>query len=294
METRILKYFLTIAKVGTVSAAARELHVAQPTLSRQIQQLESELGTPLFIRERHRMVLTKAGLAYQLHVQQILLELERANQLVRNINNDELTGTIDIGCVESAVTRFLTPKISQFHQENPNVIFNIYDAFGTAIKERLDQGLLEVGFVSTPIDTAKYHYLKLPIQDLWGVVVNENSHLFQQSTVSMEDLKDIPVIIPHRQLVRDDLSDWLQKSGVSLNVVAEYNLLTNVIYLAKADLGTLICIKGVELPADSHLKFIPFEPQHLLNHFLIWRKGTALSEPAQALINFIKGQLSVQ
>lgn len=294
METRILKYFLTIAKLGTVSAAARELHVAQPTLSRQIQQLETQLGTSLFIRERHRMTLTKAGLAYQLHVQQILIELDRANQLVQIINNDDLTGTIDIGCVESTVTKFLTHQIMHFHQENPNVAFNFYDADGTAIKERLDRGLIEIGFVSTPIDTAKYHYLKLPIKDLWGIAIPDTNPLYNQKTVKIEDLRSQSLIIPHRELVRDDLYDWLKPEGFSLKIIGEYNLLHNAIYLAQAGLGILVCIQGVDLPANSQLKFIPIEPQHVLKHFLIWRKGTTLSEPTQTFINSLKGQLSVQ
>lgn len=294
METRILNYFLTIAKLGTVSAAARELHVAQPTLSRQIQQLESELGTPLFTREKHRMILTKAGLAYQLHVKQILIELDRANQLVRNLNNDELTGTLGIGSVESTITKFLTPQLINFHQENPNVIFDLFDADGTAIKEQIDQGLLEVGFVSTPINTAKYHYLKLPIEDSWGIAVNRDSPLRQHDKISISDLKNLPLIIPHRQLVRDELYDWLQADGISSQIVAEYNLLTNAIYLAQAGLGTLVCISGVELPSDGKLKFVPIEPRHELKHFLIWRKGSPLSEVAQTFINFLKAQLSVQ
>jgi len=294
METRILNYFLTIAKLGTVSAAARELHVAQPTLSRQIQQLESELGTPLFTREKHRMILTKAGLAYQLHVQQILIELDRANQLVRNLNNDELTGTLGIGSVESTITKFLTPQLINFHRENPNVIFDLFDADGTAIKEQIDQGLLEVGFVSTPINTAKYHYLKLPIEDSWGIAVNQDSPLRQHDKISISDLKNLSLIIPHRQLVRDELYDWLQADGISSQVVAEYNLLTNAIYLAQAGLGTLVCISGVELPTDGKLKFIPIEPRRELKHFLIWRKGSPLSEVAQTFINFLKAQLSIQ
>lgn len=294
METRILNYFLTIARLGTVSAAARELHVSQPTLSRQIQQLEEQLGTPLFIREKHRMLLTKAGLTYQLHMQQILTQLDRANQLVKNINNDELTGTIGLGCVESSITKFLIPQLISFNQENPNVIFDMYDADGTAIKSRLDQGLLELGFVSTPINAAKYHYLELPIQDRWGLAVRKDSYLSQKETLEVADLADLPLIVPHRQLVKDELSDWLQPDGTKLQIIAEYNLLTNAIYLAAAGLGNLVCIEGVALPTDSDLKFIPFSPQRKLQHFLIWRKGIPLSEPAQTLVNFLKGQLTTQ
>ncbi|WP_373842771.1 LysR family transcriptional regulator [Limosilactobacillus sp.] len=173
METRILHYFLAIAKLGTISAAARELHVAQPTLSRQLQQLEGQLGAPLFIRERRRMVLTKAGLAYQRRIQQILTELDRANQVVADLNNDELTGTVGIGCVESAVTKFLIPLLRKFHQQYSQVELSIYDGDGELIKDQLDRGAIEVGLVSTPINAAKYYYLQLPVTDRWGVPSTE-------------------------------------------------------------------------------------------------------------------------
>lgn len=116
METRILRYFLAVAKQETISGAARELHVSQPTLSRQIQHLEAQLNTPLFTRERRRMYLTKAGSAYEVKVRHILSELEQANQLVATINNDDLTGIIRIGCVESEVTKILIPQLVEFHK----------------------------------------------------------------------------------------------------------------------------------------------------------------------------------
>ncbi|MCH4009139.1 LysR family transcriptional regulator [Companilactobacillus sp.] len=294
METRVLNYFLTIAKLGTISSAARELHVAQPTLSRQLQQLEEQLGTPLFSREKHRMVLTKAGLAYQLHVQQILVELNRANELVKNINDDELVGKIGIGAVESTVTNFLTPILMNFHQENPSITYDLYDADGTAIQQRLDQGLIELGFVSSPINTAKYHFLKLPTYDRWGIAVLDKDPLIIKKSVTVDDVIERPLIIPHRQLVHDDLMDWLHANDSTLNVVGEYNLLTNAIYLAAAGLGNLICIEGVQLPQDSKLRFIPFTPEYKLDHYLIWRKGVPLSEATQTFVNYLKSQISVQ
>ncbi|AVW10463.1 LysR family transcriptional regulator [Lactiplantibacillus paraplantarum] len=293
METRILNYFLTIARLGTISAAARELHVAQPTLSRQIQQLESQLEVPLFTREKHRMTLTKAGLTYQLKVQQILTELNQTNQLIKNINNDALTGTINIGCVESALMAELAPLLVAFHQQNPNVNFDFYDADGTAIQDRLDQNLLEIGFVSTPINAAKYHARRLHINDRWGVAVSKTNHLYQQKFVQIADLKNQSVIIPHRQLVKTELNAWLSPANQALQIVGEYNLLTNATALAANGLGVLICIEGVALPKTSHLKFIPFQPEHNLAHFLIWRQDVPLSKPARSLIDFLKTQLFI-
>lgn len=288
METRILNYFLTVAKLGTISAAARELHVSQPTLSRQIQQLEEQLNTPLFIRERRQMVLTKAGQTYESKVRRIVAELDQANQLVATINNNDLTGTIHIGCVESRVTKVVIPQLAKFHQRYPSVRFNIYDADGEDIKERLDQGLLELGIVFTPISTAKYHTFQLPIEDRWGLLVPADNHLADRQSIAVTDLHNIPLIIPHRSLIHDDLRDWLQTDGEELKIVAESNLLTNASYLVEAGMGNLVCIEGAPQPRSTNLKFIPFKPAHRQKQFLIWRKGTNLSEPARKLVDQLK------
>lgn len=289
METRILHYFLTIARLGTISAAARELHVAQPTLSRQVQQLEAQLEIPLFTREHHQMKLTKAGLTYQLHVQQILTELDNVNRLVKNSNNHDLTGPINIGCVESSVTTQLAPALVDFQRAHPSVVIDMHDADGNTIKERLDRGLLEIGIVSTPINTAKYHALPLPIRDRWGVALPATEPMAKRPNIQVSDLTGRPLIIPHRSLVKTALNDWLQPIA-PLHIVGEYNLLTNSVYLAAAGLGLLVCIEGVVLPATSQLKFVPFTPTHYLQHVLIWRQGVPLSGPAQALIDTLKAK----
>lgn len=292
METRILRYFLAVAKQGTISGAARELHISQPTLSRQIQQLEAQLGAPLFIRERRRMDLTKAGRAYETKVRRILNELNQANQMVATINNDDLSGTIRIGCVESEVTKVLIPQLVAFHHRYPHVRYHFYDADGEDIKAHLDQGLLELGIVSTPISTAKYHTIPIPINDRWGLLVRPDSPLAKQRAVTATDLRQLPLIIPHRSLIYDELNDWLIPHGGQLQVVAESNLLTNACYLAAAGVGNIVCIEGAPRPSSVELQFIPFYPERRQKQFLIWRKGTVLTEPTQKLIERIRNSIS--
>lgn len=294
LETRILKYFLAIARLGSVSEAARELHVAQPTLSRQIQQLEEQLGVPLFKRERRRMTLTKAGIAYQIRIQQILTELDRANQVVAGINNHSLTGKVGIGCVQSAIYRFIIPQLVEFQKRYPMVYLDLYDADGEEIKERLDQGALELGIVSTPISTAKYHSRRLPVNDRWGLAVPQSSSLNDRKSIHVDELKDLPLIIPHRSLIKNELNDWLQPSDGPLKIVGESNVINNAAYLAASKKIGLVCIEGAPRPADSHLSFIPFAPTRIQKHFLIWRKGVLLSEAAQRLIDQINSHLSAQ
>jgi DNA-binding transcriptional LysR family regulator len=288
METRVLRYFLAVAKQGTISGAARELHLSQPTLSRQIQQLETELNTQLFIRQRRRMYLTKAGSTYEQEVRRILGELDQANQLVATINNDDLTGTIRIGSVESQVTKFIMPQLLAFHRQYPHVRYHLYDADGEDIKEHLDQGLLELGLVSMPISTTKYHAEKLPITDRWGLAVRQDSELAQKQQITAADLQNLPLIIPHRSLIYTDLQDWLASKKEKLKIVAETNLLTNACYLAEAGVGNIVCIEGAPRPATTNLKFIPFAPERQQEQFLIWRKGIALTEPAHKLVELLR------
>ncbi len=294
METRILKYFVTIARLGTISGAARELHVAQPTLSRQLKQLEDQLGTPLFYRERRRMVLTKAGAVYRNQVEQILSELSQANRVVAEINNEDMVGQVRMGCIESRIISFLVPIMKQFREQHPHVQFNLYDADGEDIKERLDQRMLELGIVSSPISTAKYHSLKLPVTDRWGLAVPTESPLAEKTVITADELKNIPLIVPHRSLILDELRAWLQPKDSQLNIVAETNLLSNACYLAAGGMGNVVCIEGAPRPADAKLKFVPLQPEHLQDNFLIWRKNVQLSEPVRRLIHIIQSTINSQ
>lgn len=234
---------------------------------------------------------TKAGLAYQLRVEQILAALDQANQVVATINNHELTGRIGIGCVESSVTHFLMPILESFHYRYPRVTLEMYDADGDDIKNRLDRGLLELGIVSTPINAAKYHYCHLPIDDQWGLAVQPTSHLSHQTTVGIDELKEEPLIVPGRSLILEEVSDWLKNNQQELRIVATYNLLANGAFLAAAGLGSLLCIKGAPFPAGLDLHFIPLMPPRTLEHYLIWRKGSAVSKPADRLIKLLQAKV---
>lgn len=288
METRVLQYFLTIARLGTISGAARELHVAQPTLSRQLQQLEEQIGQPLFYRERRRMVLTKAGMVYRRRIEPILAELNQANNIVAKINNEDVVGRIQLGVIESRVIQFLVPILKKFHQQYPHVEFGFYDADGEEIKERLDQGILELGVVSSPISTAKYHSQSIPVTDRWGLAVAPRSVLAHKQVITANELVKLPLIVPHRSLIKDELQSWLNDQDEHLQIVAETNLLSNACYLAVNGMGNVVCIEGAPRPADAHLKFIPLVPERKQSNYLIWRKNVQLSEPAQKLITAIQ------
>lgn len=287
METRVLNYFLMVAKLGNVTRAAENLHITQPTLSRQIAELEKELGTKLFDRSNRHLVLTKAGTVFQQRAQMII-DLIRQTEIEVTQEDNELTGTIRLGCVESSASQHMMKIVKQMQTRFPNVRFDIYTASGDALKERLDQGLLDAALLIEPIETAKYNYLVLPFKDTWGLMLRRDDPLAKKATITNSDLYKLPLVTSHRNLVRDELIDILKLDPNKLNIVAEYNLSSNVIQLVKTGGYYLLGIRGIyEMYGDPAISFIPFAPQKTTGHVLAWRKNTLLSPAVKELIQLV-------
>ncbi|WGN89875.1 LysR family transcriptional regulator [Ligilactobacillus faecis] len=287
METRVLNYFLMVAKLGNVTRAAENLHITQPTLSRQIADLEAELGVKLFDRTKRHLTLTKAGTIFQQRAMMIL-DLIDQTEVELSQEQDELTGTIHLGCVESNASSFMMKLVTQFQEKFPNVHFDIYTGNGDILKERLDQGLLEVALLIEPIETAKYNYLVLPTKDTWGVLMRSADPLAKKGALTREALYKLPLIIPHRNLVRDELTDILKIAPSKLNTLVESNLSSNALQLVKYGHYYLLGIKGVyELHNDPEITFLPFSPLKQTGHVLAWRKNALLSPVTQKFIQFV-------
>lgn len=284
METRVLHYFLKIAQTGTISQAARELHVTQPTLSRQLRALEAELGTPLFIRKQHAMVLTPAGSQYQSSARQILAMVDRAKQGVQQ-SNDDLVGTIAIGCIEANAAKLMAAAITQFHHQHPAVKFELYDLDSTDINERLDQGLIDLGLVLKPNETEKYHRYNLNLEDRWGVVVARASQFAQQTDVRLAMLKKLPLLVTRNTLVQSELSEILGLPVDHLNIVGTQNLVTTSLYLAQQGVAFPLCAGGAFIQDTADLKFIPLHGARPIKQQLIWSKQRATTD---AVTEFIR------
>lgn len=290
METRILNYFLQIAKYGNMSKAAEEMHVTQPTLSRQIQNLEEQLGTKLFDRNNKKMTLTSAGVIFQQRAQEILTLLNKAEQDVQNENG--LNGTIAIGCVESNVAEFLSKIIIAFHKKYPNIKFSIYDADGDDIKDKLDKGMIDLGFLLSPVEVAKYNYIDLPVKDSWAIIVPKGSPLANQDQISIDELKKIQLIIPAREIVQDEVVSWLHVPARDLNIVGSQNLIGNSLNLIKNGFGNILCTAGsFDLKENHDLKKIMINTDERIKHLLAWRKNYQMPTPAKTFIEFIKDYL---
>lgn len=292
METRVLNYFLMVAKLGNVTRAAENLHITQPTLSRQIADLEKEMGIELFDRSNRHLVLTKAGTVFQQRAQMII-DLIKQTEIEVKQENDELTGTIHLGCVESSASNFIMEIVKQMQQLFPNVKFDIYTGNGDTLRERIDQGFIDVALLIEPIETAKYNYLVLPTKDTWGVLMRKDDPLAKKNKITNNDLYQLPIITNHRSLVRDELIDILKLNPSKLNIVAEYNLTSNVIQLVKLGDYYLLGIKGIyEMHNDPEITFIPFAPAKETGHVLAWRKNTMLSPATEKFIQMVTDKIS--
>lgn len=291
METRVLNYFLKIAQLNNMSKAAEQLHITQPTLSRQIKTLEDSLGTKLFNRENKKMTLTSTGIIFQKRAQQIVQLVAKAEQDVSD--QQGLNGVISIGCVESTVTNFLGTMISSFHSKYPHVRFSIYDADGDDIREKLDQGTVDLGFVLTPVELAKYNSTDLPVNDHWNLLVPKDDPLAKETKISLDTLRQLPLIIPSRNIVQSEIISWVQTPTNELNIVSSQNLLSNSLFLVKAGIGYAVCASGAfSNRPDDDIVSIPIATDAIIKHAMVWKKNYALSNSTQTFIEYIKQEIN--
>lgn len=287
METRLLAYFLKIAQTGTISQAARELHVTQPTLSRQLRALETELGTPLFVRAQHQMILTPAGSRYQVAARQILMLVDRAKQTAQ-ATDQALSGTVAIGCTETNGAELVARAIRQFHHQYPAVTFSLSDLDATDIQERLDQGTLDLGVILRPSETLKYHRLSLQKADHWGVILPADHPLAQAAGVTTADLQRLPLLLTRNSLVQTEISDILGLDIQHLNVVGTQNLVTNSLYLAQQQVAFPLCAQGAFFPQTQGLVFVPLLGARPIDQQVIWSKQRELPTAATKFIRTLQ------
>lgn len=282
MELRVLRYFLMIAREENITHAAQLLHVTQPTLSRQIQDLEKELGTKLFVRSNHRIVLTPDGLLLRRRAQEIV---DLADRIQRDFasRKEELTGEIAIGSGETRSVSILAEILATYRQRYPRVRYRFYSGNADQIKERIENGTLDVGLLIEPVDISRYAFLRVPIKEEWGVLTREDSPLGMLEVVYPEDLAQRSLMLPGRTLVQNELANWFGGSVAQLHIPIRYNLLYNAAMLVKSGFGDALTIRlDCAYPG---LRFVPLAPPIRLGSVLVWKKQQATSPAVEAWID---------
>ena len=289
MEIRVLNYFLMVAREENITKAANLLHLTQPTLSRQMIQLEEELGVTLFHRSKHRIVLTEDGMLLRRRATEIVALADKTKNDFQH-RQERLSGTVAIGSGELKSSRFLTRLITDFQAENPLVTFAFYSGNSDNIKERIERGLLDAGLLQEPVDIAKYSFIHTPIREQWGVLVREDSGLAAKDSVSPEDLSGRPLIMPEREHVQNELLNWFGPYAESLHITATGNLLYNLASLTR-DSGSCVLTLNLDCIYEG-LRFIPLAPGLDSGTVLVWKKTQAFSPAAAAFIDYSKKYIS--
>ena len=288
MELRVLKYFLTVADEGNITRAADILHVTQPTLSRQLMELEGEMGTQLLIRGKRSVTLTDDGFLFKQQAETIV---ELADKLEHTFTDqkDIICGTIRIGATEAVGGRTLARYMKEFREKYPGVQFDLYNGMADNIKEMVEHGLLDLALVMEPIDTARFEYVRLPQKETWGILIRKDHELAQKETVTLEDIKQYPLIMPGRENAKDQILHWMQCEERHLNIPAYYNILSNAALLVEAGMGCAVCLDGaLSIHADPGLCFRRILPEHTTRSVILWKKNHLFSQAASLFVQTIQ------
>lgn len=285
VELRVLNYFLMVAREENITKAAQLLHVTQPTLSRQLMQLEGELGVKLFQRSSHCIILTEEGMLLKRRAQEMVLLAEKTKRDLLQTET-ELSGEIAIGCGELQSVDFLSKMLVRFQRENPLVQLSLYSGNADGIKERIENGLLDMGLLSEPVDVTKYAFLRAPQKEIWGVLVHRDSPLAGRQSVGPLDLYDQPIMLSNRELIKNIIANWFGSLSDALHVVGNYNLLYNAAIMVRNRVGVAICIK-LDCTYDDTV-FIPFSPAMESGSVLVWKKDQMMSPVTASFLSFTK------
>lgn len=288
MEIRVLRYFLTVAQEENITKAANALHITQPALSRQIAQMEEEMGVRLFERSTRRLTLTNEGLLLRRRAEEIL-ELVDKTQKELAVQEELIEGTVCIGCGDLAAVQALPELFRAFNQRYPAVSFDLYTATADYVKERMDLGLTDAGLLLEPINIEKYDYIRLNRKEQWVAVMTPDSPLAKLSKIRPSDLKNLPLILPRRENIKSELAGWFGKDFSKLNILFTANLPSRSSIMVYGRLAYAIVIQGSIAFWDKE-KIIcrPLDPPLTATSVLAWKRRQPLSPAASKFIDYAR------
>lgn len=284
MELRVLQYFLAVTREQSISGAAESLHLSQPTLSRQLKELEEKLGKQLFIRGNRRISLTEEGMILRKRAEEVMDLIRKTEQEI-SVTDNHVSGEVFIGAGETDGVRLLARAARQLQKDYPDVSCHISSGDTTDVLESLDKGLIDFGLIFGTADTSKYEYMPLPVKDSFGILMRKDSPLARKDSITPEDLHDKPLIFNRNTKDGGLLTAWLKKSRSQLHVAATYNLLFNASLMVEEGLGYAFALdKIIHITEDSSLLFKPLSPALYAEMNLIWKKYQFFSKPARKFL----------
>jgi len=287
MELRVLRYFIEVAREGSITGAARTLHISQPTLSKQLKELEAELGCKLFVRGNYNVHLTEEGILLRKRAEDIL---EMADKTIGEFQslNDVTGGDVRIGCAESWLIHHLAGAIKDFRRQYPGLRFHITSGDTRVVLNDLEQGLSDFALIAEPPDLSKYNYLSLPGGDTWGLLMRADDLLAQKAAICPEDLQELP-LITSPQSVHADLPRWCGETVDQLNIIGTVNLFYNGSVFVREGLGCMLAFDRLaDVSPESGLCFRPLSPKLETKMYIIWKKYQVFTPIAERLVDLLK------
>ena len=293
MEIRVLRYFLTVVREESITKAAEVLHITQPTLSRQLAQMEEEIGVRLFDRGTRKIRLTNEGLLLRRRAEEILQLVDKTEkELVEQ--EEQVGGKISIGCGEVASVQMLPDLIRNFHQKYPLVTFDLFTATADLVKEQMDKGLLDLGLLLELIEMGKYEFIRLNMKERWVVLMPPDDPLARKKYVKADELAELPLILPRRMQVQSELASWFGDYYKNLNILFTSNLSTNGAVMVSRGLAYSLVIEGaVPFWDSSKIACRPLYPELMATCVLAWKREQPFSLAATKFIEYAKCFLSM-
>lgn len=287
MEIRVLRYFLEIARESSMSRAAEILHVSQPTLSKQMKELESELGKKLFHRGSTSVSLTDEGMLLRKRAEDILTMVDKTTSEFRELDN--ITGgEVHIGCAESHQIKYLAWVIKDFKEAYPRFRYHLTSGNTEQVVERLDRGLIDFAFIVEPPNLERYNHIEIPGTDIWGLAIRKDHPLAEKREIVFADLTEVDLICSE-QGMKFDIARWCGENADQLNLSGTINLCYNGGVFVEEGLGGMLTFdRLVNTGDDSKLCFRPLSPRLETKMYIIWKKYQVFTPIAELLLDELK------
>lgn len=293
MDIRVLQYFLAVAREESITKAAETLHMTQPPLSRQLKDLEKEVGKQLLIRGSKRVTLTEDGMLLRKRAEE-MVELMEKTKAELSTSNEIISGDIYMGSGETEAVSTIAKVAKSLQEKYPLIRYHIYSGDAEHITERLDKGLIDFGLLVEPFDIVKYDYVRLPVKDTWGVLMRKDSPLAGKEYIIAEDLWDQPLIISHQTSISNEMIAWLRRDISKLNIVATYDLVYNASRFVKMGFGYVIALdKLINTTGESELCFRPLYPASEAGLCIVWKKYQVFSRAAEQFLKQIQSEFAI-
>ena len=291
MEIRVLRYFLAVVREESITKASEMLHITQPTLSRQLSQMEGEIGVKLFDRGTRKIKLTNEGILLRRRAEEILQLVDKTErELVEQ--EEQVEGKVSVGCGEIASVRLLPELFRSFRGKYPGVSFDLFTATADLVKEQMDKGLLDIGLLLEPVDVEKYDFLRFDIKENWVVLMRPDDPLAERERITAKELALLPLILPRRSAVRSELASWFGDYYNKLDVAFTSNLNTNGAIMVEDGLAYSIVVEGaVSLWDQKRVTFRPLSPALTATSVFAWKRGQPFSLAATKFIEYAKSFL---